>query len=102
MADFGSSKKIARASSNTSKVFGVIPFIDPKSLNDKGYKLNKKSDVYSIGVLMWHISSRYQPFSDNNYDESLILSIINGKREEIIGGTPINYSNLYTGINEYL
>src|SRR5438034_7834142 len=103
LADFGLSKKIAKASSDTSKIFGVIPFIDPKSLNDQnqGYKLNKKSDVYSVGVLMWQISSGYQPFSangsDNNYDASLILPIINGKREKIINGTPIKYSSLYTG-----
>ena len=97
MADFGLSKKIARTSSNISKVFGVIPFVDPKSLNDQSYKLNKKSDVYSVGVLIWQISSGCQPFSDVNYDGSLILSIINGSREEIIDGTPSEYSALYTG-----
>src|SRR5215469_13133931 len=101
LADFGLSKKFAKASSNVSKMFGVIPFIDPKSLNDPNYKLDKKSDVYSIGILMWQISSGHQPFSDCDYHVSLILPIINGKREEIIDGTPINYSNLYTG-NEYL
>jgi hypothetical protein len=98
LADFGLSRKIAKASSNNaSKVFGLIPFVDPKKLNDQNYKLNKKSDVYSIGVLLWQISSGHQPFSYNDYDASLSLSIINGKREEIIDGTPINYSNLYTG-----
>ena len=47
-----------------SEIFGVVPYVDPKSFNnqfngDKSeyYKLNKKSDVYSIGVLMWQISS---------------------------------------------
>ena len=102
LADFGLSKKIAEASSNTSKIFGVIPFVDPQRLNDKGYKLNKKSDVYSIGVLMWQISSGCQPFSDDSYDASLILSIVNGKREEIIDNTPIEYSNLYTGNKTFI
>ena len=101
LADFGLSKKITKASSNTSKILGVIPFIDPKKLNDQGYKLNKKSDIYSIGVLMWQISSGHDPFSDCNYDASLIISIVNGKREKIIDGTPINYINLYTG-NKHL
>ncbi|GBB88365.1 hypothetical protein RclHR1_14930004 [Rhizophagus clarus] len=96
LADFGLSKKIAEASSNTSKIFGVIPFVDPKKLNDQGYKLNKKSDVYSIGVLMWQISIGRQPFSNDNYDVSLSLSIVNGKREEIIDETPTIYSDLYT------
>ncbi|RGB35178.1 kinase-like domain-containing protein [Rhizophagus diaphanus] len=96
LADFGLSKKIAEVSSNTSKILGVIPFVDPKKLNNRCYKLNKKSDIYSIGVLMWQISSGCQPFSDCDYDASLILSIINGKREAIIDSTPKEYSNLYT------
>ncbi|PKB99007.1 hypothetical protein RhiirA5_430425 [Rhizophagus irregularis] len=45
---------------------------------------------------MWQISSGRQPFFDYNYDVSLILSIVNGKREGIINNTPKEYSNLYT------
>ncbi|RGB37964.1 kinase-like domain-containing protein [Rhizophagus diaphanus] len=101
LTDFGLSKKIAEVSSNVSNILGVIPFIDPKKLNDQGYKLNKKSDVYGIGVLMWQISSGRQPFFDYNYDVSLILSIANGKREEIIDNTPKEYSNLYTECWKY-
>ncbi|GBC09267.1 hypothetical protein RclHR1_08720010 [Rhizophagus clarus] len=67
----------------------------PKSLNDRNYKLNKRSDIYSIGVLMWHISSGYIPFRDVGYDGRLILDILNGKREEIIDGTSVEYSDLY-------
>ncbi|RGB23190.1 kinase-like domain-containing protein [Rhizophagus diaphanus] len=96
VADFGLSKKIDVASS-TSKVFGLIPYVDPKSFDDKeNYKLNKKSDVYSIGVLLWQISSGHKPFREVNYSLRLMLSILNGKREEIINGTPVEYSNLYT------
>ncbi|RGB25790.1 kinase-like domain-containing protein [Rhizophagus diaphanus] len=102
LADFGLSRKIA-ASSNL-KVFGVIPYIDPKRLSDQqNYKLNKKSDVYSVGVLMWQISSGYQPYPsyDNKYDVSLAISIINGRREEVIEGTPAEYSKLYTKCWKY-
>ncbi|UZO02682.1 uncharacterized protein OCT59_021161 [Rhizophagus irregularis] len=106
LADFGLSKKIAEASSNISKIHGVIPYVDPKVFNknqNEKYKLDKKSDIYSIGVLMWQISSGYQPFSSKgvNYDLSLILSISNGEREEIIVGTPIEYSNLYSECWKY-
>ncbi|UZO07132.1 uncharacterized protein OCT59_027430 [Rhizophagus irregularis] len=102
LADFGLSRKIAKTSSNNaSKVFGLIPFVDPRKLNDQDYELNKKSDVYSIGVLMWQISSGKKPFSNCNHDVSLSLSIVNGKREEIIDNTPIEYSNLYTECWKY-
>ena len=54
-----------------SGMFGVVPYIDPKSFNNQyntcdkneNYKLNKKSDVYSIGVLMWQIYEIRHKFS---------------------------------------
>jgi hypothetical protein len=83
----------------------VIPYVDPKSFNNNNdqsqkYKLNEKSDVYSVGVLMWQISSGRMPFcsEDVDYDINLTLAILNGKREEIVDGTPVEYSKLYTGI----
>ncbi len=96
MADFGLSRKIAEAS-NTTK-FGIIPYVDPKRLNDQdqNYKLNKKSDIYSIGVLMWQISSGRQPFYGKD-NVRVTLDIIDGKREEIIDSTPFEYSILYQG-----
>ena len=106
IADFGLSKKIAEASSSESGMFGVLPYMDPKSLNNqyninnqnKNYKLNKKSDVYSVGVIMWQISSGRRPFYDVSYDVSLALALQGGKREQIIDGTPVEYSNLYTSM----
>ncbi|CAI2176520.1 19673_t:CDS:2 [Funneliformis geosporum] len=98
LADFGLSKKIAEESSNASKIFGMVPFVDQKGFEqNQNYKLNKKSDVYSIGVLMWQISSGKEPFyiEGGNYDIKLVLDIINGKRKEIIDGTPTEYSNIY-------
>ena len=92
------SKKIAE-SSNTSRILGVLPYVDPKSFNnnEQKYQLNNKSDVYSIGVLMWEISSGHQPFYAEEWDVSLALKIINGRREDIIDETPVAYSNLYQG-----
>ena len=43
---------------------------------------------------MWQISSGRKPF-ENEEAYDLILSIRGGKREEIIDGTPIKYSDLY-------
>jgi serine/threonine protein kinase len=80
-----------------------MPYVDPKCCDNdknqsKSYKPNKKSDVYSVGVLMWQISSGRQPFNTGpDYDVGLSLAIANGEREEIIDGTPIEYSNLYKG-----
>ena len=87
-------------------MFGVIPYVDPKSFNNQynindqsqRYKLSKKSDIYSIGVIMWQISSGRQPFYAESikYDISLALAIQGGEREKIIDGTPIEFSDMYT------
>ena len=109
MADFGLSKRISEASNYPKGVFGLLPYVDPKCLNhicnikdgDQSYEINAKSDIYSIGVLFWQISSGHKPFAAENdevqYDASLAIAIKDGKREGIVKDTPVEYSNLYTG-----
>ena len=48
---------------------------------------------------MWQISSGRKPFYESIHDQALALEIVGGKREEIINGTPTEYSNLYQGKN---
>ncbi|PKY40897.1 hypothetical protein RhiirA4_25747 [Rhizophagus irregularis] len=61
--------------------------------------LDEKSDIYSIGVLLWEISSGKPPFyvEDEQYDIDLALEISQGLRETIVPNTPVEYSNLYIG-----
>ncbi|GBB95586.1 hypothetical protein RclHR1_02570020 [Rhizophagus clarus] len=102
LADFGLSKQISNEISNgTSRIIGIIPYIDPKCFNNENYELNKKSDVYSIGVIMWQISSGRKPFYNIDYGIRLSLEITNGKREKTINGTPVEYSDLYTDCWDY-
>ncbi|RGB36601.1 hypothetical protein C1646_652553 [Rhizophagus diaphanus] len=74
----------------------MVPYIDPKILLLNNLKLNEKSDVYSIGVLLWEISSGNPPFHEESNKSSLIYEILYGRREDIIPNTPNDYSNLYT------
>ncbi|RGB36597.1 kinase-like domain-containing protein [Rhizophagus diaphanus] len=96
LADFGLSKRIDEASRTRSKLLGMFPYIDPKVLLNNNLKLNEKSDVYSIGVLLWEISSGYPPFHYEQNKLTLIYEISQNRREEIIPNTPYDYSNLYT------
>ncbi|RGB28881.1 kinase-like domain-containing protein [Rhizophagus diaphanus] len=74
----------------------IFPYTDPKMLQlDESSQLGKKSDVYSVGVLLWEISSGKPPFGDDCSVE-LVTQIINGVREEVIPNTPTYYSELYT------
>ena len=76
----------------------MVPYIDPQNFKDQ--KANKKSDVYSVGVLLWELTSGKPPFSNvdrNTYSKTLMCSISGGTREKPIPNTPDEYSNLFTG-----
>ncbi|RGB39523.1 kinase-like domain-containing protein [Rhizophagus diaphanus] len=95
LADFGLSKRIDEAYKSRSDLFGVVPYIDPKKFDFHPYSLNKNSDVYSIGVLLWEISSGHPPFKGiSSY--SLIVQISQGLRETPVPDTPTAYVDLYT------
>ena len=87
LANFGQSKLIKPISVNT------IPYIDPQGVNTTGDV--QMGNVYSVGVLMWELSSGKVPFADKENSLSLAVEIAQGLREEIIEGTPERYSNLY-------
>jgi serine/threonine protein kinase len=112
VADFGLSKRVNEASYYYyNEVTDFLPYLDPKNLHNtfnikcesQLYIMNFKSDIYSIGVLFWLLSSGRKPFYDEGiqYDISLAMDIVNGKREEIIKGTLVEYSDIYTGNKFY-
>lgn len=88
---------------------GQVAFTDPKHLNSLGnYKKDLCSDIYSMGVIFWEISSGKIPFksymsesNDNYRDTFLTLEIINGLRETPTPETPIGYIELYNSCWEY-
>ena len=109
LADFGLSKRIEAASNPRSNPVGIIPYTDPKRFKNsdgtmQSYILNEKSDVYSVGVLLWEISSGYPPFYKNGepYDVGLALEIVQGTRETTVPDTPKDYADLYIGNYIYI
>ena len=77
----------------------MVPYVDPKSFNRRQrYVLNEKSDVYSVGILLWEISSGCPPFhTERPYDIGLALEILQGRREKTVPDTPDDYAKLYIG-----
>ncbi|EXX75676.1 Rad53p [Rhizophagus irregularis DAOM 197198w] len=100
LADSGLSKRI-KDSSRT--YLDTIPYTDPRGFDIEGissdalekYESNEKSNVYSVGVLFWELSSGKKPFSDKEYNSILAEEIAQGLREVIVDGTPKNYCILY-------
>ncbi|CAI2170437.1 5132_t:CDS:2 [Funneliformis geosporum] len=73
-------------------IYGNLPYIAPEVINGKGYTF--ASDIYSIGMLMWEISSGQSPFAYFNHDYDLAINLIKGMRPQIVQGTPTEYKNL--------
>ncbi|GES99717.1 kinase-like domain-containing protein [Rhizophagus clarus] len=85
--------------SNSAKdLFGKVPYINPQCFKNQTNNDNKKSDVYSVGVLLWEISSGQEPFksyNDTHSESALAIRIANGEREIPVFGTPVDYINIY-------
>jgi serine/threonine protein kinase len=73
-------------------IYGNLPYIAPEVIVGKGYTF--ASDIYSIGMLMWEISSGQPPFVNYEKDYYLAMSIVNGMRPKVISGTPLKYKKL--------
>ncbi|GBC06866.1 hypothetical protein RclHR1_07100002 [Rhizophagus clarus] len=75
-----------------NSIYGNLPYIAPEVISGK--RTSFASDIYSIGMLMWEISSGQPPFINFENDYELALRIINGMRPKIIPGTPLEYKKL--------
>ncbi|RIA90865.1 kinase-like domain-containing protein, partial [Glomus cerebriforme] len=96
ISDFGLSKNLDSTNTSSNKTTGIIPFIDPQKLiNGEKFALVKESDIYSLGVVLWEISSCRTPFPEEDITY-LTLKICQGLRENPIKGTPIEYKQIYT------
>ncbi|GES73514.1 kinase-like domain-containing protein [Rhizophagus clarus] len=103
IADFGRSFEKGENCTAT-KIWGVIPYVDSKMLEmliqKAPHVLTEKSDIYSLGVIIWELTSRKSPF---NFEEcnnqrcnySLINIISKGTREKPVKETNDKFVLLY-------
>jgi hypothetical protein len=96
IADLGLSKELAEATTNSvANTMGMIEYMEPQCFKNIKYKKDKESDIYSLGVLLWEISSGHPPFL--NYSRDALSYHIGHEnlRENPIDGTPQVYQQLY-------
>uniref|UniRef100_A0A1D1YY71 Mixed lineage kinase domain-like protein n=1 Tax=Anthurium amnicola TaxID=1678845 RepID=A0A1D1YY71_9ARAE len=87
------------SSTLNSDIISTIPFVDPQVMGDMKHKPDKRSDIYSFGVIMWELSSCKSPFNDtfgNGNQVLLTMAIMIRKtREQPVPNTPEEYIQLY-------
>ncbi|RGB28788.1 kinase-like domain-containing protein [Rhizophagus diaphanus] len=80
------------ADKSSTSIYGNLPYIAPEVIVGREYTF--ASDIYSIAILMWEISSGQTPFINYEHENDIVMNIINGIRPEIMPGTPLEYKNL--------
>ncbi|RIB10104.1 kinase-like domain-containing protein [Gigaspora rosea] len=96
IADFGLARYINDDPTISDNVIRGMPaYIEPQCFKNPSYARNKKSDIYSFGVILWEISSGKQPFQSFTSIEAIAIHVFQGHREKPVDDTPIQYAELY-------
>ena len=82
----------ANQSDIKNEIYGVLPYMAPEVLRGKPY--TKAADIYSLGIIMWEMTSGVSAFHNIPHDLNLSLNICKGIRPEIIEGTIPEYVDL--------
>ncbi|RHZ61696.1 hypothetical protein Glove_346g100 [Diversispora epigaea] len=78
--------------SRKSQIYGIIPYMAPELFKNQPHSY--ASDIYSLGMIMWQLTSGHRPFHDQEHGPKLISDILDGKRPEITEDTPECWANL--------
>ncbi|KAI1320184.1 hypothetical protein EDD11_001788 [Mortierella claussenii] len=95
ICDFGLSRSSNKTrTSDLGATVGVASFLAPERFSAKRPIYSTACDIYSLGVIFWHISSGRIPFVNRLRDPLLLRELMEGCREEIVEGTPPEYRDL--------
>src|SRR5205085_11092896 len=73
-----------------------MAYIDPLSFKNKSYKRGKQSDIFSLGVILWEISSGKIPCEGVTTNHEILLYRLNGSYDSPFPGTSEQYIDLYS------
>ncbi|KAF9182903.1 hypothetical protein BGZ50_004635 [Haplosporangium sp. Z 11] len=95
ICDFGLSRSSTKARTNDIvAAVGVASFLAPERFPTERPIYSAACDIYSLGVIFWHISSGRIPFGKRLRDPALLKELMDGHREQIVPGTPQEYRDL--------
>jgi TPR repeat protein len=94
LTDFGLSKVkqitkslTSKSSNQSSQAVGTLPWMAPELFKRKA-EYTKKADIYSLGMILWELSSRKVPFSEAENMAILALWKAQGEAETIPDNCP--------------
>ncbi|KAF0446141.1 kinase-like protein [Gigaspora margarita] len=95
ITDFDVSRQINGVSTlPCTDIKGMPAYIDPQCFKDLKY--DKKSEIYSLGVILWEISSGQPPFKSLTSLEIILnAQVLDEFREIPAENTPLRYIELY-------
>ena len=91
ICDFGLSRSV-NSRQQVSTIRGVLPFIAPEVFHTR--KFTQKSDMYSLGIIMYLIATGKPPFGDSQFDGDLMRDIMGGLRPTMPDSAPEEYKKL--------
>ncbi|ORZ22838.1 kinase-like domain-containing protein [Lobosporangium transversale] len=102
LSDFGNSRDSEVMSSREHPY--RMAYLAPERLSKNGSRYSAECDIYSLGMVLWEISSGRPPFEDLCTSEniqsgamtSLAQNILVGRRERSVPGTDPIYEEIYT------
>ncbi|RIB10564.1 kinase-like domain-containing protein [Gigaspora rosea] len=93
IADLGFSRPVNEDPEGSEpKIYGIMPYVAPEVFNEKQYSFS--SDIYSLGMIMWELTTGQRPFCDRAYDIHLMLNICSELRPDITEDTPFIWAIL--------
>ncbi|KAF0541163.1 kinase-like protein [Gigaspora margarita] len=95
VSGFGSARKFDGSLVTLFEEGITYEYSDPQIFIQSRFIPNTKSDIYSLGVILWELTSGIHPFSKIPNKLFLANLTSNGKRERRVHGTPSNYAKLY-------
>ncbi|CAG8715290.1 13219_t:CDS:2 [Cetraspora pellucida] len=86
---------VTKKDSSVNTMRNMIPYLDPQSFKNPQHRLDFKSNIYSLGIIMWQIFSCKEPLSNYSNLMAFVHDILSNKREEPFGDAPDEYISLY-------
>jgi len=79
ITDLGLSKPVNEAETENT-IYGLMPYMAPEVLKEEPY--TQKSDIYSLGMIMYELITDLPPYAEQAHDTNLVLMILQGIRPE--------------------